>query len=219
MITKLTSSLPMILCAIGLFMLADSAVAQPVPVAVPQQNAVTNPDARLQQPAPVRQDVMNAAAVGQTARAAVANPGNQQIIASLQNLLNNQAAVGQFPNNNALLADVNDLIVKYSQTPSFPKVRLINSGPGTLRISYPNGSTVDVKPNYSVDIDLGVSQIAIVAFSQDVSISLEHLAHGPGKFWDQDDRRYTTLAPNQFGPAQKYRFTLTPGVLGHHLVR
>lgn len=151
-------------------------------------------------------------------RAVVRDLDKQRVIVGLQNLLNQQAALGQFPHNNTMLSEISALIVKHSK-PRSSKVKVVNSGPGTLRVVHPTGATTDVPPNFNLEINVDASKVQLSAQLQNVLISLEHVAGVDVKFWDQDDRFHTTLSPGRLQAARKHHFTLTPGVWGHHLTR
>lgn len=152
----------------------------------------------------------------QPVRASVNNLDKQRVIVGLQNLINQQAALGQFPHNNEMLSDILALITKHSR-PILSKVKVVNNGPGTLRVTHPDGSTTDVPPNFNLEISVGSKRVSLSAEFQNVLISFEHLANEPARFWDQDDQTHVPIAPSIHGPAHKPHHTLIPGVWGHHL--
>lgn len=151
--------------------------------------------------------------VGVTASSAL-DP-NTRIIDQLQNLLSEQARFGQTPANNRLLADVDGLIRRHSVVAA-PKVDLTNMGPGIVQITKPNGQVINLYPRYVITLDAETSRTNLEAIRDFANIKLRHVANGPCRFWDGDDRLHTNLSSSG-GPGRDYSFVLGRGLRHYHL--
>ena len=136
----------------------------------------------------------------------IQNP-NQQVLLQLKGILNQQAQLGKFPSNNALLKAIQDTVTLHGNPHSMPPVNttlpsqnssvmITNAGPGNLQITSPNQVTMVLPAGSSHQMVVNQT-INFKAIQGNTNIAIKHL-HGPlAKFWDADDNRFTRLRPNQ----------------------
>ncbi len=137
-----------------------------------------------------------------------------KILDKMQEILDDQDKFGQRPSNNPLLADLDNIIQKHSVI-NHSKVDVINFGPGTVRLNKPDGTFVNLKPNFGVAMTVKSGQIDLVATNDFAQIQLQHLANGSCRFFDGDDQLFTVLKPG--APSKKVGITMGRGLQHYHL--
>ena len=165
----------------------------------------------------------------------IQNP-NQQVIAQLRNILNQQAQFSQqYPSNNALLRGIQNLVNQHgnpfaSPTPGNPPtgsvppvgsvppsqgtvVMITNSGPGNLQVMRQNQNSFTLPPGNSQQMTVN-STIQFKATQNNTHIAIQHLQGGLAKFWDADDDKFTRIRPNQ---TQNYELGINK--LGYQLMK
>ena len=131
----------------------------------------------------------------------------KKIMDAIQEILDEQDRFGQTPSNNALLADLEDVLTRHSA--SAPKILVINLGPGRLTIEYPDGTARVLNPTYGEHVDVGSGRFYLVADGDFAEVMLKHKANSDCRFWDGDDNRHTKLEPSRSGnPATLHRAQL-----------
>jgi|GEM_PF-4543431 len=166
---------------------ASTGISQEKPEPI-DSGATASPGETSPQPKAQRAEPAQAAAL----RRAGSTPANQAIVDQLNDILDNQARFGLTPFNTPLLADIDQLIRRYSLA-SRPVVELTNMGPGIVEIQKPDGTTITLFPRFRVDLNVDPGETGLVAVNDFANIEFRHLANGACRFWDGDDRRFTTL--------------------------
>ncbi|QDS97657.1 hypothetical protein [Adhaeretor mobilis] len=154
-----------------------------------------------------------------TARRAAAIDPRQELLFTIERILNDQASLGQNRNNNPIIADLERLVAQHTVKKN-STVTVTNLGPGTLEIRNNDGTYSDLQPHARTDVEVGTNKIQLTAIYSDTSIRMEHRRNGPARFWDGDDRRYTPIDPDNRitkWPPRTHRAHLTHGFLGYHL--
>ena len=124
-----------------------------------------------------------------TAMAAAASNPNKMILKGLNAIVANQAAFGQTPYNNPMLAEINAIIQKHSGA----QVTLSNHGPGEVQVRKADGTTSTLFPGASLVITVTANQTNLIAPNNFANIQLKNNSTTNCKFWDGDDQQFTAL--------------------------
>ncbi len=117
---------------------------------------------------------------------ASANP-NAAALAQIQGLINNEAQFGRTPANSRFLADLQNLVGRYTFAPAaVPKVNITNRGGGVLRILKPDGSSFDLNAFSSTQTEIGPGRTTLIALGGDVHADFSLSGNVPCKMHDCD---------------------------------